>query len=158
MIFARLKPRDLLTIHRRTMASVQYSTSPGTAQKMLRDLHYAEAVRIPGTPPVKFSGKGGWDSQNFEMAEGDVNGQIELAFKNVDIALKHAGLKGWENVYLIRTYHTDIDSSIKQIAEATRRWCPDNTPVWTAIGVAKLGNPKMLIEVEVEAYDDSGKW
>jgi enamine deaminase RidA (YjgF/YER057c/UK114 family) len=107
-------------------------------------MHYAEAVRIPGTPLVKFSGKGGWDSQNFEMAEGDVNGQIELAFKNVDIALKHAGLKGWENVYLIRTYHTDIDSGIKQIAEATRRWCPANTPVWTAIGVVKLGNPKMI--------------
>src|ERR1700761_3562050 len=65
------------------------------------------------------SGKGGWDSQNFEMAVGDVNGQIELAFKNLDLALKHAGLKGWENVDLIRMYHTDIDSSIKQIAEAT---------------------------------------
>jgi enamine deaminase RidA (YjgF/YER057c/UK114 family) len=121
-------------------------------------MHYAEAVRIPGTPLVKVSGKGGWDSQNFEMAEGDVNGQIELAFKNVDIALKHAGLKGWENVYLIRTYHTVIDSGIKQIAEATSRRCPANTPVcWTAIGVVKLGNPKMLVEVEVEAHDDSGR-
>ena len=43
----------------------------------------------------------------------DVEKQVELAFKNVELMLQHAGLKGWEDVYLQRTYHTDIDSSFE---------------------------------------------
>lgn len=86
-----------------------------------------------------------------------MDGQIEQAFKNVELVLQHAGLKGWENVYLMRTYHIGIERSLDKVVEASRRWCPNHAPTWTAIEVPKLADPRMLIEVEVEAYDDSAK-
>ena len=91
------------------------------------------------------------------MVENDVEGQIELAFKNVELVLQHAGLKGWENVYLIRSYHVGIERSLQRCVEASRKFCPNHAPLWTAIEVPKLGDPKMLIEIEVEAYEDSRK-
>ncbi len=75
----------------------------------------------------------------------------------MELVLQNAGLRGWEDVYLVRTYHTDIETSIKVVTEAYRRWCPNHAPTWTAIGGIKLGDPRMVIEVEVEAYDESAK-
>jgi enamine deaminase RidA (YjgF/YER057c/UK114 family) len=139
------------------MASLQYFNPPGVGQKQVRDFHYSQAVRIPGTGLVKCAGQGGWDSQTFEMVENDVEGQIELAFKNVELVLQHAGLKGWENVYLIRSYHVGIERSLEGFVQASRKFCPNHAPLWTCIETPKLGDPKMLIEIEVEAYEDSGK-
>ena len=135
------------------MASLKYFNDPGAGQQ-LHDLnHYSQAVRIPGTPLVKCSGQGGWDAQNWEnLDENDSDGQVERAFKNVENVLRAAGLRGWEDVYLVRTYHMDIDKSLEKVVEVGKKYCPNHAPVWTAIQVARLGVPKMLIEVEVEAY------
>lgn len=138
------------------MSSLKYEIPPGTSETLYEVNHYTQLVRIPGTPIVKLSGQGGWDSQKLDI-DADVEKQVELAFKNVEIMLKHAGLRGWEDVYLQRTYHTDIDESLKVVTEKSRKYCPNHAPVWTAIGVAKLGDPRMKIEIEVEAYDSSQK-
>ena len=92
-----------------------------------------------------------------ELDKDDIEGQVEKAFKNVELVLQNAGLKGWENVYLVRTYHVGIDRGLSVVSDAYRRWCPKHAPTWTAIGVERLGDPRMLIEVEVEAYDDAAK-
>lgn len=142
------------------MASLKYTIPAGLGEKKQhKDLHYSQAVRLPGSNLVKLSGQGGWDptKDDFEIDGNDTEGQIELAFKAVDFILKQAGLKGWENVFLMRTYHTDIDKSLNTVVEVNRKWCPNHAPIWTAIGVAKLGDPRMVIEVEVEAYDDTQK-
>lgn len=139
------------------MASLNYTTPPGVGEKQLKDFHYSQAVRIPGTPLVKLSGQGGWDPQTFAIDANDEQGQIEQAFKNVELVLQHVGLRGWEDVYLMRTYHTDIDSSLDEVVAASKRWCTTHAPLWTAVGVTKLGDPRMLIEVEVEAYDGAQK-
>ena len=143
--------------YKNAMASLQYTAPPGAGQKQLKAFHYSQAVRIPGTGLVNLSGQGGWNFETFEIKAGDIDGQVDLAFQNVEKVLQHAGLKGWENVYLMRTYHTDIDSSLGKVVEASKKYCPNHSPIWTAVGVPKLGEPSMLIEVEVEAYDDSAK-
>jgi enamine deaminase RidA (YjgF/YER057c/UK114 family) len=33
---------------------------------------------------------------------------------------------------------------------------PDHAPLWTEIGVTKLGAPGMNVEIEVSAYDPEG--
>lgn len=39
-----------------------------------------------------------------------------------------------------------------KIVEETRQRFPNHAPLWTDIGVEKLGDEKMLIEVEVMAH------
>ncbi|KAK2609456.1 hypothetical protein N8I77_002953 [Diaporthe amygdali] len=41
----------------------------------------------------------------------DMKGQIDLAFQNVDNVLRAAGLRGWEDIYLLRSYSTDMAAS-----------------------------------------------
>lgn len=47
---------------------------------------------------------GGWNPENGEYST-DTNTQIDQAFKNVDLNLKDAGGKGWEQVRLSSLLH-----------------------------------------------------
>lgn len=82
--------------------------------------------------------------------------EVDQAFDNVDHALKHAGGKGWSQVYRVITYCTDIKAVHARIVENFRKWMPDHQPTWTTIGVRELGLDTMHIEVEVQAYDEEG--
>lgn len=88
-----------------------------------------------------------------ELDDSDVKKQVDLAFENVDRVLQAAGLKGWEDVYLFRSYHFDMDTSYHYVVEKLRARIPGHRPVWTAISVPRLAFPEMLIEIEVEAFD-----
>lgn len=80
--------------------------------------------------------------------------EIDQAFKNVDIALKAAGGKGWSQVYRINSYHIGITPEVTaQMAANFQKWMPDHHPIWTEIGVAELGLDGMRVEIEVSAYN-----
>lgn len=90
----------------------------------------------------------------------DLATEIEQAFKNVDLAIRTAGGKGWDQVYKIRTYYVNkpgddgIPSEVtKVISDLLRKWMPNHQPIWTHLGVAALALPNMRIEIEVKAYD-----
>ena len=83
-------------------------------------------------------------------------GEIDQAFENVDYTLKHAGGKGWSQVYRVVTYSIDIKAQNDRIVENFRKWMPNHCPVWTEIGVKQLGADTMNFEIEVEAYDEEG--
>lgn len=34
-----------------------------------------------------------------------------------------------------------------------RRWMPNHKPLWTVLGVSRLGEDDMRVEIEVVAYD-----
>lgn len=36
------------------------------------------------------------------------------------------------------------------------KWMPNHAPIWTEIGVKRLGAPDMRVEIEVVAYDPEG--
>lgn len=82
--------------------------------------------------------------------------EIDQAFSNVDYNLKNAGGKGWEQVYKVVTYSTDIRPQHHRIVENLRKWMPNHTAVWTEVGVAQLGLDDMHFEIEVEAFDEEG--
>jgi enamine deaminase RidA (YjgF/YER057c/UK114 family) len=89
-------------------------------------------------------------------AEGniDVNdtaGQIKLAFANVEKNLKDAGARGWEDVYLVRSYHTSMADQYPLTVKELSKWTPNHQPTWTCLGVAALAFPAMVVEIEVEA-------
>ncbi len=131
------------------MSSLQYTNEEGYGTTSATSFHYSQAVTIGNI--VKLSGQGGWNAYG-KFEDETVKEHIARAFDNVEKVLKAAGLKGWEDVYLVRTYHTDIDVTLQITADIKKDRCPNHMPLWTAIGVKKLGIPEMIIEVEVEAY------
>ena len=86
----------------------------------------------------------------------DVLEEIDQAFENCDYNLKHAGGKGWSQVYRIVTYSTDIGAHHERVVENLRKWMPDHYAVWTELGVKQLGSDLMHFEIDVEAYDENG--
>jgi len=131
------------------MSSLVYINEKGPGEKHSELYHYSQAVRIDNI--VKISGQGGWDSSG-NVKANDLKGQIDLAFANVDKVLQAAGLRGWEDVYLWRSYCTDMEPGIEYLIEKIRSRLPTHKPLWTALSVLKLGIPTMMIEIEVEAY------
>jgi non-canonical poly(A) RNA polymerase PAPD5/7 len=98
---------------------------------------------------------GGWDpsTETIDFPE-NLTDEIAQAFKNVDLALKTAGGKGWSQVYRVTSYHTELDMDLTAImTENFRKYMPDHKPIWTQIGVRQLGAPKMNVEIEVVAHD-----
>ena len=81
-----------------------------------------------------------------------MKGQVDKAFQNVDNVLRTVGLKGWEDVYLMRTYHCDMGESFEYTVKKLKERIPGHRPVWTAVAVPRLAFPQMLIEIEVEAW------
>lgn len=108
------------------------------------------------------SALGGWDARRSEyelekdFIKKDLVAEIDEAFANVDYALKHAGGKGWSQVYRVVTYSTDIPSQSEHIVANFRKWMPNHCPVWTQLGVSHLGSKQMHFEIDVEAYDEEG--
>ena len=85
----------------------------------------------------------------------DLEAQYDQAFSNVDLALRTAGGKGWSQVYQVRSYHLPLNNEAMEImARGLRKWCPDHQPVLTAVGVPRLGNDDMRVEIEVVALDE----
>ena len=136
------------------MASLQYYNDSGAGQMQSDNYHYSQAVRIPGTPLVKCAGQGGWEAHDATaIDENDSDGQVERAFQNVENVLRAAGLQGWQDVYLLRTYHTNVAATLPKAGALLQKRCPDHRPLWTVVPVPRLADPRMLIEVEVEAYE-----
>ncbi|OJJ96425.1 hypothetical protein ASPACDRAFT_1859115 [Aspergillus aculeatus ATCC 16872] len=132
------------------MASLTYVNEDGAGQKHSDLCHYSQAVILPGNI-VKCAGQGGWTNSG-DLDASDTRKQIDLAFENVDKVLQATGLKGWEDVYLVRTYHVDMGASYDYLVEKLKKRIPGHRPVWTAISVPRLAFPEILIEVEVEAF------
>jgi enamine deaminase RidA (YjgF/YER057c/UK114 family) len=133
------------------MSSLTYVNEAGAGQKHSDLCHYSQAVLLPGNI-VKCAGQGGWTNSG-DLDGSDVKKQIDLAFENVHRVLQAAGLKGWEDVYLVRSYHVDMETSYDYVVEKLKKRIPAHRPVWTAISVPRLAFPDMLIEIEVEAFN-----
>ncbi|GME23600.1 Endoribonuclease L-PSP/chorismate mutase-like protein [Neofusicoccum parvum] len=132
------------------MSSLKYYNEEGAGQKHSDLCHYSQAVVMPHGI-VKCSGQGGWDTTG-KLDPNDIQGQVELAFQNVDRVLQTVGLRGWEDVYSIRSYHMDMEGSFDKMVELLKKRIPGHRPVWTCIGVPKLAFPDMRVEIEVEAF------
>ncbi|EOD50793.1 putative endoribonuclease l-psp protein [Neofusicoccum parvum] len=130
------------------MSSLQYYNDAGAGEERNRLYHYSQAVVVGDT--VKLAGQGGWTPEN-ALDANDGDGQVELAFRNVERVLETVGL-GWDDVYSVRTYHTSLPLSMAKTVETLAKYTPNHKPILTGIGVSHLADPRMLIEIEVEAY------
>ncbi|KAF7551762.1 hypothetical protein G7Z17_g4780 [Cylindrodendrum hubeiense] len=127
--------------------AAQFFNYPGT-ETNATEYHYSQAVKLGDV--VKTSGQGGWDEQGNIIPVLDK--QIETAFNNVLKALKAVDASlSFDNIYSIRSYHLDMDSSFDVMTSIFKRIFPNHRPIWTCIQIGKLGLEGMQVEIEVEA-------
>ncbi|KAJ5317408.1 hypothetical protein PENANT_c055G08563 [Penicillium antarcticum] len=133
------------------MSHLQYHCYEGWGQKAKRDFNYSQAVRIGDR--IECAGQGGWDPKTFEFHR-EINAQIDQAFANVDLNLKDAGGKGWEQVFRVNSYHVPINNeALDAMVRNFKKWMPEHQPIWTCVGVTRLGEDDMRVEIEVVAHD-----
>jgi enamine deaminase RidA (YjgF/YER057c/UK114 family) len=134
------------------MGEPELFVTPGAGEKLEEMLHYKQALRIGDR--VEISGQGGWDADlNFPE---DLEAEIVQAFDNVEQTLALAGAS-WRDVVHVNSYHLPDDPEFigdrptRVMAEQFRKRMGDRAPIWTQLGVAALGAPKMRVEIRVTA-------
>ncbi|KAK9900845.1 putative L-PSP endoribonuclease family protein [Cystobasidium minutum MCA 4210] len=133
------------------MSHLTYYSYPGVGEENKKNYSYSQAVRLGDR--IECSGQGGWDPQTGKI-DTEINAQIDQAFKNVEIALKDAGGKGWDQVYRVVSYHIPLnDEALHAMVRNMKQWMPNHQPVWTCVGVTRLGLDDMRVEVEAFAHD-----
>ncbi|KAI0184739.1 endoribonuclease L-PSP [Xylaria flabelliformis] len=136
------------------MADLKYYNYPGVGEENKKNYHYSQAVRVGDT--IQIAGQGGGDPDKGVISP-DIQAQIDQAFANVELALKTAGGKGWEQVFSVRSYHLPLNNeALGAVVRNFRKWCPDHQPLWTCVGVQRLARDDMRVEIEVQAFDPEG--
>lgn len=96
---------------------------------------------------------GGWDPATGEI-DREINAQIDRAFANVELNLRDAGGKGWEQVFRVNSYHVPLNNeAMEAMVRNFRKYMPGHEPLWTCVGVSRLGEDDMRVEIEVVAHD-----
>lgn len=97
------------------MSKLEFTVYPGLGETNRKEYHYSQAVKIG--PIIKCVGQGGWDTEG-TVKEGDLENQLEWAYKSVELAIESAGGGGWDDVAVIGSYHIDLDAQLDAFAEA----------------------------------------
>jgi len=108
---------------------------------------YARAVQVGDL--VHVSGTTGTDPSGKVLAPGDMYAQTVQTLRNIENALKRLGL-GLEHVVRTRIYVTQMDRW-EEVAKAHSEFFGEIHPATSLIGVARLVDPDMLVEIEAEA-------
>jgi enamine deaminase RidA (YjgF/YER057c/UK114 family) len=129
------------------VSKAEFFVTPGYGERQLRLFHYSQAVKVGDR--LEISGQGGWND-DWEFPES-IKDEIAQAFRNVERTLAVAGA-GWEHVIHVNSYHVGLDEETNRVmTEQFRHYMPEHAPVWTCLGVAALGDPKMRVEIRVTA-------
>lgn len=108
---------------------------------------YARAVMVGEI--IHVSGTTGTDPSGKVLAPGNAYAQTVQAIQNIENALKRLGL-GLEHVVRTRIYLTEIDRW-EDVAKAHAESFGNIHPATSLIGVNRLVDPEMLVEIEAEA-------
>jgi enamine deaminase RidA (YjgF/YER057c/UK114 family) len=108
---------------------------------------YARAVQAGDM--VYVSGTTGTDPSGKILSPGDAYAQTVQAIRNIENALKRLGL-GLEHVVQTRIYLTQMESW-REVAKAHGESFGQIHPATSLIGVARLIEPEMMVEIEATA-------
>jgi enamine deaminase RidA (YjgF/YER057c/UK114 family) len=130
------------------MNKPKFFVTPDYGEHMLNRLHYSQAVKIGDR--VEMPGQGGVDD-NLQISESLAD-EIAQAFRNVERTLANAGAS-WEPVVHVNSYHVGgFPPEVNEVmVKLFRHYMLNHAPIWTEVGVAALGLPRMRIEIRVTA-------
>ena len=108
---------------------------------------YSRAIRVGDR--IYVTGTTATDENSEVVGAGDAYAQTIQTIKNIDRALKALDA-GLENIVRTRMFVTDI-SRWEEYGRAHGEFFREIMPATTMVEVSKLIDPRMLIEIEVDA-------
>ncbi|KAH1937609.1 hypothetical protein KXV48_007395 [Aspergillus fumigatus] len=132
------------------MSHLTYYNYDGVGKAKQAQFKYSQAASVGDR--IECAGQGGWNPSTGTIPR-DIHAQIDQAFANVDLNLRNAGGAGWSQVYRVNSYHVPInDEALEAMVRNFRKWVPGHEPIWTCVGVTRLGEDDMRVEIEVVAH------
>jgi enamine deaminase RidA (YjgF/YER057c/UK114 family)/N-acetylglutamate synthase-like GNAT family acetyltransferase len=90
------------------------------------------------------------------VGEGDAYAQTVQCLRSIEAALKHVGSGLWD-VVRTRIYLVDIERDQEHVGRAHAELLGAVKPASTMVQVAKLIDPRLLVEIEADAIDGAGR-
>lgn len=113
---------------------------------------FSQAIETSGHQRVlRCAGQTAVNANGEPMHAGDMAAQIALALDNLEAVLKAADMT-FANVVRLNVYTTDMDATLEHFKVAEERLAGAGVqPAITALGVARLFLPELMIEIEGDA-------
>ena len=110
------------------------------------------AIEVSGVQRTLYlSGQTATTADGVAMHPGDIVAQFQTAWDHVKDALAAAGM-GPSNVIRLNMYTTDVDAFMAAAGDLVPIFAGDGVrPVSTLLGVSRLHDPAILIELEATA-------
>jgi enamine deaminase RidA (YjgF/YER057c/UK114 family) len=115
-------------------------------------LGFVQAREVSGADRVLYgAGQAAVDADGKPVHEGDMRGQLMRSLDNVETVLAEAGL-GLADVVRLNYYTTDLDAFFESYDAVTSRLEEAGARVSsTLLGVTRLAQPELLVEIEATA-------
>jgi enamine deaminase RidA (YjgF/YER057c/UK114 family) len=114
---------------------------------------YTHVVSVSGARKLVYvSGQVSYAADGSVVGKGDIRAQSEQVLKNVSAALKAAGAS-WDDVVKLNTYMVGVNAeALAAYREVRARYLKaGGFPASTLVGVTRLVQDELLLEVEVVA-------
>ena len=125
---------------------------PVPQKSWLDAFNVSQSVEVTGAQRVLYvSGQTSNDASGAPMHPGDLVAQFELAWKNVVEVLAEAKMEP-RNIVRLNFYTTDVEQFMAKAGELVPIYAEAGCkPAATLLGVTRLFEPSIMIELEVTA-------
>jgi reactive intermediate/imine deaminase len=114
------------------------------------ELGFSQAWRVDHAESIVFlAGQVPISAEGELVGEGDFGAQTRQVFENLSTVLSQAGAT-FDSIVKLVVYLTDT-TNLREYARIKAEYISDRQPASTAIGVASLARPGMLIEIDATA-------
>ncbi|KAI8997558.1 endoribonuclease L-psp [Pilobolus umbonatus] len=126
-------------------------SSPANYQQHLEKYGYHQVMKVGNR--IDISGQGGWD-KDLKFRYNNLEEEIITAFENVEHVLNSVN-SSWKDVYSVTSYHVSLNEQVTALLpKLFKKYIGERQPLWTCIGVDKLGEKEMNVEIVVTAFKD----